>query len=127
VAEAQNRLRSDPDFRPAYRQLFDFRAAVPTDIGTDQVYALLDSNPFDVTARRAYGVSPRVGVGMGRVAQAVAEFRNLPLKIFEDMDAARRWLLDDGQLAAPWRHFAPSSPSFFVALALVGSSSRDRR
>ena len=87
------RLREDPYFEPGFDQLFDFRDATPTNIYSKQVDMLLDSNPFSLTSRRAYVQAPGVGFGMGRVAEAFAEGKNLRLRSFLDMAEARRWVL----------------------------------
>ena len=94
VAHSQALLRENPSFRPTYHELFDFRGATPTDIYGSQVEALLHSAPFDVSARRAYVASPGVGYGLGRIAEAVAT-DHLQLRLFEDVEAARHWLLGE--------------------------------
>jgi hypothetical protein len=87
VADYQLRLQADPLFRPSFHQLFDFRASKPTDIFGAQIDALLNTSPFASTSRRAYVVSPGVGYGLARMAEAMGEQRLL-LRAFEDMESA---------------------------------------
>ena len=92
VSDYQQRLAEDPDFRATYHQLFDFRASTPTDIFGAQIETLLNTSPFSAEARRAYVVSPGVGYGLARMAEAMGEQR-LSVRAFEDIDSARQWLL----------------------------------
>jgi hypothetical protein len=93
VFEVQSQLRRDPSFVETYHQLFDFRAATPTNTFSPQVEGLLANSPFAASSRRAYVVKPGVGYGMGRIAEALAEPR-VKLKLFEDIASARKWLLE---------------------------------
>lgn len=93
VSEIHAQLRQDPQFRPEYRELFDFREATPTDIRGNQIQSLLHRAPYGMSSRRAYVVAPGVGYGLGRVAEAMAEYQKLTLRVFLDIDAAREWLL----------------------------------
>ena len=79
--------------RAEYRQLFDSRAATPTDIKSNEVESLLSKAPFHSKSRRAYVVAPGVGYGMGRVAQAMAEYQGIEFELFFDLPEARQWLL----------------------------------
>jgi hypothetical protein len=96
IAGLQARLRADPEFRPEYHQLYDFRVATPTDLYGSDVDALLESSPHAAVARRAYVVSPGVGYGMARMAEAMGEARRLTVRAFLDLEAARRWLATGG-------------------------------
>jgi hypothetical protein len=93
IADVQERLRNDPAFRPAYHQLFDFLAATPTDIFGEDVEKQLKSAPFGADVRRAFVVSEGAGYGMARIAKAVADLRNINLRLFDDLATAKRWLL----------------------------------
>ena len=91
VADYQDRVRADPDFRPSYHQLFDFRASTPTDIFGAQIENLLNTSPFSARSRRAYVTSPGVVYGLARMVEAMGEQR-FQVRAFEDMESAHAWL-----------------------------------
>ena len=94
LRDAQESLRRDPQFRPEFDVLFDLRSATSGDIRSADVDALFSSSPFPASTRRAFVTSPGVSFGMGRVAGSLADMRGQSLRLFANLDLARRWLRD---------------------------------
>lgn len=92
IEEMQRQLLGDPDFRPDFGELADFRAAVPVDLGTGQVSELIRNDPFSKSARHAYVVSPGVMLGLGNAAMSFAGLQQVNARLFQDIDAAWAWL-----------------------------------
>ena len=93
IADAQERVRKDPAFQPAYHELFDFLAATPTDVFGKDVDELLESAPYEPHVRRAYVAAEGASYGLARIAEVMAERRKLNVRLFDDVATAKRWLI----------------------------------
>ena len=97
IEEMQRRLVGDPEFRPEFGELADFRGAIPVDLGTGQVSELIRNDPFSKSARHAYVVSAGVMLGLGNAAMTFAGMQQVNARLFQDIDAAWVWLLEGGK------------------------------
>jgi hypothetical protein len=91
-------LMGDPAFAPGFSILSDWRAAVsPPDRQTmetlvDRIRALVNEG-----VRRWGTVIPTTAAafGMGRMAELLAEVRQVPIRVFQDYDEALVWVSSD--------------------------------
>jgi hypothetical protein len=90
----QDSLRVDPNFRPHFRQLLDFRAVTKVDATPATVRQLAENNPFGQGARRAAVVERAV---VFQDIRTFLRFNRNPdeFQIFFNMDSARKWLALD--------------------------------
>lgn len=86
------RLRSDPDFDPTFDQLVDLGEVSDMTIRLATLRASAHASAFSRQARRAFVVRADVVVGMIRFYQISAGLEDGPLKLFRELEEARRWL-----------------------------------
>jgi hypothetical protein len=91
-------VMADPAFEPGFSILSDWRAAVaPPD--PQLMEALVDSIRVLIAegVRRWATVIPGtpVAFGMGRMAELLAEVREVPIRVFQDYDEALSWVCSD--------------------------------
>lgn len=92
VLAYMERLRSDPAFSPAYRQLFDFRAVTEVALDSSDLAKIAERNVFGAGTRRAFVASQDVVYGLARMFQVYVETPSQELRVFREIDEARRWL-----------------------------------
>jgi len=88
----QDALRSDPRFRPHFRQLYDCSEATEAEVSAEVMRRLAKETPFAPVARRAL-VSPHsMGYGLMRMFQVLADPHLHNIQVFREMEEARLWL-----------------------------------
>ncbi len=95
-------LRSDPDFEPTFRQLYDFRDVERVEVTSEAVDALANQSPFGAGSRRAFVVASDLAFGLARMYQAMVEPQGHVLRVFRDFAAACEWLgVDAAEIPLP--------------------------
>jgi|SRR5215208_7396877 len=90
------RLRSDHQFDPTYRQLVDLTGITDIRINTPTVTAAAQEQKFAPGTRRAFVASSDVAYGMARMFALRAEAAGQTIEVFRDRRTAEDWLgLDD--------------------------------
>jgi hypothetical protein len=93
ITERTDRLRSDPDFVPEYRELFDFTGVTRIELSCTQIQDLAKWSPFAPSSRRAFLVAGDLAFGLGRVSTTYHDLNGEKnVIVFRDKDAALRWL-----------------------------------
>jgi hypothetical protein len=95
ILSHQNAVRSDPLFKPHFRQLFDLRAVTSVEISAEMIHQLARTNPFAPGSRRAAVAADPVVFGLVRMFEMLTDKGLEGVGTFTDMDAARRWLALD--------------------------------
>ena len=88
----QDALRSDPAFKPHFRQLIDFTAVTEADVSTEAVRRLAIGNPFGPGARRAFVAPLPLVFGLARMFEMLIEQGRDEVQVFRELPEARRWL-----------------------------------
>ena len=93
------RLKSDPDFSPGFREFFDFTGGTRVELSSTDVKAIANGAVFAPSARRAFLVADKLGFALGRMAESYHELRGEEnVRVFRDKDLALRWL-ETGEVA----------------------------
>lgn len=93
LLDHQQRLRDDPEFRPWFRQLFDFSAATTNEVSGRAVRQLAIAPAFGTGSKRALLVPDDAGFGLARMFQTLRdEHADESIAIFRDEQSARNWL-----------------------------------
>ena len=93
VLDHMDRLSSNPDFRPEFHQLFDFREVTKATLSHQEIRTLAQRVIFSERSRRAFVVSGELNFGIGRVFQAYRDINGEPgIVIFKEMREALSWL-----------------------------------
>jgi len=93
VVDHMTRLRSHPDFRPEFHQLFDFREVTAFPITFDDLRSLAKRSIFSANSRRAYVVRTDWQFGLGRVFSTYRELAGeTGIQIFRTMEEGLAWL-----------------------------------
>lgn len=93
VYDHMDRLKSSPDFRPEFNQLFDFRSVTKALLPHDEVRALAKQAIFSPRSRRAFVVSGDLNFGIGRVFGTYRELEGeTGIVIFKEIREALAWL-----------------------------------
>ena len=88
-----DRLQSHPDFRPEFKQLFDFRRVSEVALSNDDIRRLAQRTIFGKTSRRAFVVSGDLEFGIGRMFEAYRDVAGESgIVIFREMKEALAWL-----------------------------------
>lgn len=93
--ETMLKALADPSYRPGYGFLIDRRGApAPGPDFIKRVVAFNDAHRGELGGgRRAVVVGGKSDFEMGRMAEAFSEGSPSPIRVFDDYDEARRWLL----------------------------------
>jgi len=97
----------DPDYRPGFHELVDFRKANHWSVPGEELRKLRDVN-LEVSAkvgrsRLAYVITNDLAYGIGRMFMAISDESKIEHRVFRDMVEAREWLglapeeTDDGE------------------------------
>jgi hypothetical protein len=95
VREHQERLKTDPDFRPEFNQLLDATAVTALDISSGEARTLArNSPPFSGSSRRAWVAIAPYLFGMGRMIGIYREATGgaEQVQVFSDREEALKWL-----------------------------------
>lgn len=97
LLEHHRALRAHSEFRPHFRQLYDYRDAIDADVAKDRLtpealYDLAINNPFSESSRRAFLARTPLQYGLLRMFIGMCNQAGESMKIFEDRDEALRWL-----------------------------------
>jgi hypothetical protein len=90
----QQQLLSDPDFDPAFSQLFDCTHVTQFDIGMDDVRTLAQKTIFSNQSRRAFVVKGDLAYGLARMFEILREsLGEQGIAVFRELDDALEWVL----------------------------------
>ena len=92
LSNNQRELRRDPDYDPVFGQLIDACYVTDIAVSSDLVVALAKATPNVPGAKRAIVVASDVAFGMARMFQIIREDAPEEVRVFRDIDEARRWL-----------------------------------
>ncbi|MGH0037230.1 MAG: STAS/SEC14 domain-containing protein [Myxococcota bacterium] len=96
LLEWTEQLRGDPDFSAEVDQLVDLRRATGVSMETSEVRSFAQGQPlFKPAARRAVVVGSEFDFGMARMFQVMRGDEAGEIRVFRDIDEARRWLAVD--------------------------------
>ena len=91
IRAARPELLRHPGFEPSFRQLADNREITHLDLRADDLQELAAASAFGQDSCRAFVVSKPAHFGMARQFE-MWQHRTGKLRIFRDMEEARRWL-----------------------------------
>jgi hypothetical protein len=88
------RFNTDPAFQPSFNHLIDTRGTTRFDVSVADMRAVASHTTFNEKSRRAVVVDETEMYGAGRVYQILREEQGKPdqVRVFRDMEEARRWL-----------------------------------
>ena len=92
VVELYQKIRDDPAFNPAFRQLCDLRKVTKITTTVETLRSLAQSRIFAPGARRAFVVDRQVDFGLSRLFQAYSEVEGATIEVFREMEEAKAWL-----------------------------------
>ena len=94
VEAHQDRLMSDPNFNPEFKQLVDATKVTGLDISIDGAKAIFGRKTFSSSSRCAFLGSGLSILGMGRLIEAQAEMAEgrEHVRVFSNRESALKWL-----------------------------------
>lgn len=92
IFQHNDRLRSDPRFDPAYRQLVDMTGVTEIGVSTSTINETSLDQFFDPGTRRAFVATDDAVFGMARMFALRAEGLGQTIQVFRDGGEAREWL-----------------------------------
>src|SRR5215472_336025 len=94
IAAHQQRLQCDPDFDPAFDQLFDGTAVTKIALTAAEVQTVARQRLFAAGSRQAFATSSEFAYGMARMFEIYRETSGTGrlVRVFSGVDAAREWL-----------------------------------
>lgn len=87
-----DRIREDPAFDPAFRQLCDLRNVTKITTSVETLRYLAQSRIFSPGAKRAFVVGREVDFGLARLFQAYSESEGQIVEVFRNLSEAEAWL-----------------------------------
>jgi len=91
LIDHQQRLRTDPEFDPGFRQFADFSDVEETTIAPEVIRELARTNPWGAGARRAMLAPSDLLFGLARMFEMLDEHLD-EVRVFRNADEARAWL-----------------------------------
>ncbi len=91
----QIRLREDTAFNWSFDQIYDYSDVTEINVSDDTIRQLAKRQPFLPSVKRAFVVKSDYVRGLAQKFLTYAELDPGQVKIFDDMEAARRWLYLD--------------------------------
>jgi len=90
----QDKLLSDPNFNPDFKQLVDATAVTGLDLSIEEAKKVFDRRTFSSASQCAFLGKGLVVLGMGRLieAQAAISEGRETVRVFSDRDQALQWL-----------------------------------
>src|SRR5262245_58655947 len=92
VLQAQRRMAAEPAFDPTLARLIDLTAVAVFDVSADVVRTLAAQSVTAHDTRRAIVAKQALLVGLSRMFQILNEEKPGEVRIFEQVEAAERWL-----------------------------------
>ena len=92
LAATQLGVRSDKQFDPMYRQIYDFSEVTEIRVSGERLRLLAYNSPFSPKAARAIVVNSDVAYGMARMYSLMGDRDPEFFRIFRDRESALRWL-----------------------------------
>ena len=92
VYEFNDRLRSDPDFDPAYRQIADMTGVTEIRVSTSMINETARDQIFTPGTRRAFIASDDGVFGMARMYSLRAEGFGQTIEVFREVAPAEEWV-----------------------------------
>jgi len=91
LIDHQQRLRTDREFDPGFRQFADFSDVEETTIAPEVIRELARTNPWGAGARRAMFAPSDLLFGLARMFEMLDEQLD-EVRVFRNADEARAWL-----------------------------------
>ena len=88
LQDLYEKIRTDPEFDPSFRQLCDLREVTKISTTVDTLRSLAQNHVFWPGSRRAFVVGRAVDFGLARMYQAYSELGGQNVEIFREMDDA---------------------------------------
>ena len=92
LRDLYEQIRTDPAFKPTFRQLCDLREVTKITTTAESLRTLAQSRVFTPGSRRAFVVGRAVDFGLARMFQAYSEVEGQTVEVFREMDDAEAWL-----------------------------------
>jgi hypothetical protein len=92
VRDHNERLRTDPEFDPGYRQLIDLSGITEVRVTTPTVTSAAQDQYFAPGSRRAFFAPSDVTFGLARMFALYAESGGQTIEVFRDRRQAEEWL-----------------------------------
>ena len=92
IHDHNTRLRSDPKFDPAYKQLTDLTGVTDIIVGTDVINETALDQFFNPGTRRAFLASNDAVFGLARMFALRAEGSGQTIEVFRERKKAEEWL-----------------------------------
>lgn len=100
ISHAQT-LRTDPRFKPTYRQIGNFIDATALILTAEGIRSVATNNPFPRDARRAFVVTTDEGYGLARMFMLYLDADPKQFEIFRTIGPALEWIDLDPETAWP--------------------------
>lgn len=95
------RLKSDRDFVPAYRELFDFTGVTRIELSSTDIQFLATESPFAPASRRAFLVTGELAFALARMSATYHDLKGeRNISVFRDREKALHWL-ETGEQTEP--------------------------
>jgi hypothetical protein len=92
VYEHNEKLRSDPEFDPSYRQIADMTGVTEIAVSTSMINETAQDQFFTPGTPRAFIASDDGVFGMARMYSLRAEGLGQTIQVFRDTGSAKEWL-----------------------------------
>ena len=99
ILDHGRRLRADPCFQPAFRQLLDMTELKEIRISSERVRQAAHEQFFSPGVRRALVAHSDAAFGMARMYALASENEGQTIEVFREFGAARAWLGVEGGAA----------------------------
>ena len=92
VREQRQKMRADPAFDPAYRQLIDVTGITEILVGAKTIKDAAHDQYFAPGTKRAFVASSETAYGLARMFATTAEASGQTIEVFRDRGKAEEWL-----------------------------------
>jgi len=94
IAAHQVRLKNDPDFDPAFDQLFDGTGVTKIELTADEIRTIARQKLFAAGSRQAFATSSELAYGMARMFEIYRETSGTGrlMRVFNGLEEAMEWL-----------------------------------
>ena len=99
IAAHQDRLKSDPNFDPAFDQLFDGTGVTNIALTVEEIQTVARQRIFAAGSRQAFATSSEFAYGMARMFEIYRETSGTGrlVRVFSGLREAQEWLLPTRQ------------------------------
>src|SRR5438552_2300911 len=85
-------LKADPNFDPNFNHLLDFTEVTNNDVKSETIYEIARNIIFNLISHRAIIIKPDLQYGLARMFQNMRELEDKNIRIFLDINEAKKWL-----------------------------------